>query len=188
MAGAVSTVAGNGEAGFADGAGAAARFNRPNYIVVDGEGVIVVADTQNHRLRKIVGGHVTTLAGSSKRGTADGAGAVVRFNKPYRLALDERGRLVVAEFCWEDTLRVAEASLATPVWMGPVEEGAEDLAAAMPAKTQAKLVALENYGKFLEDGTLADVVLVVDGERFPAHRSVLAAQSEYFRMLFLSGM
>ncbi len=45
MAGAVSTVAGNGEEGFADGAGAAARFNTPNDLVVDGEGVIVVADT-----------------------------------------------------------------------------------------------------------------------------------------------
>ena len=69
--------------------------------------------------------------------------------------------------------------------MGPVEEAA---AAAMPAKTLAKLAALENYGKLLEDGTLADVVLVVDGERFPAHRVILAARSEYFRGLFLSGM
>jgi hypothetical protein len=67
--------------------------------------------------------------------------------------------------------------------MGPVEEAAE---AAMPAKTQAKLAALENYGKLLEDCTLADVVLVVDGERFPAHRVILAARSEYFRGLFLS--
>ncbi len=62
MAGAVSTVAGNGEKGFADGAGAAARFNRPYDLVVDGEGGIVVADRDNHRLRKIVGGQVTTLA------------------------------------------------------------------------------------------------------------------------------
>ena len=31
-------------------------------------------------------------------------------------------------------------------------------------------------------------MMVVDGERFPAHQSVLAAQSEYFRVLFLSGM
>jgi sugar lactone lactonase YvrE len=105
MAGAVSTVAGNGEEGFADGAGAAARFNRPTDVVVDGEGVIVVADFHNHRLRKIVGGQVTTLAGSSEPGTADGAGAVARFNEPDRLALDERGRLLVAESGRKDTLR-----------------------------------------------------------------------------------
>ena len=65
-----TTVAGNGVRGFADGAGAAARFNFPLGIVVDGEGTIVVADTSNHRLRKIVGGQVTTLAGSSESGTA----------------------------------------------------------------------------------------------------------------------
>ena len=55
------TVAGNGVSGFADGAGSAVRFNRPNGIAVDGKGAIVVADKVNHRLRKIVGGQVTTL-------------------------------------------------------------------------------------------------------------------------------
>ncbi len=40
----------------------------------------------------------------------------------------------------------------------------------------------------MEDGALADVVLVVEGERFPAHRAVLAARSEYFYGVFLSGM
>ena len=71
----------NGEEGFTDGAGAAAPFNRPT----------------NDWLRKIVGGQVTTLAGSSEPDTADGAGAVARFSGPNRLALDERGRLLVAE-------------------------------------------------------------------------------------------
>ncbi len=46
-----TTVAGNGESGFADGAGAAERFHFPHGIVVDGEGTIVVADSDNHRLR-----------------------------------------------------------------------------------------------------------------------------------------
>jgi hypothetical protein len=65
MAGAVSTVAGNGVAGYADREGAAARFNHPTDVVVDKEGTIVVADRANQRLRKIVGRQVTTLAGGS---------------------------------------------------------------------------------------------------------------------------
>jgi hypothetical protein len=49
MTGEVSTVAVNGEKGFADGAGAVACFKGTNALVVDGEDVIVVADTDNHR-------------------------------------------------------------------------------------------------------------------------------------------
>ena len=97
MDGAVSTVAGNGEAGYADGEGVAARFNSPQDVVVDKVGKIVVTDFNNGRLRKIVGRQVTTLAGGSEAGTADGAGAGARFQEPFALALDERGCLLVAE-------------------------------------------------------------------------------------------
>ncbi len=45
-----------------------------------------------------------------------------------------------------------------------------------------------DYGKLVEDGELADGVFVVEGERFPMHRNVLAARSEYFRARFKSGM
>ena len=115
----VSTVVGNEKLGFADGSGAAARFFFPSDIVVDGEGTIIVADRDNHRLHKIVGDQVTTLAGSSEAGTADGTGAGARFECPYRVALDERGRLLVAKEGKVDTLRVVEASQAPPLWMGP---------------------------------------------------------------------
>jgi hypothetical protein len=124
MAGAVSTAAGNGQRGHADGEGAAARFNRPSAVVVDKEGTVVVADAYNIRLRRMTGRRVATLAGGSEAGTADGDGAVARFTKPWQLALDERGRLLVTDLGREDTLREVEASLAPPPWMGPVNAAA----------------------------------------------------------------
>jgi hypothetical protein len=76
--------------------------------------------------------------------------------------------------------------------MGPVDAA---LQAVQAEKDQAfeKLQeeycrVQEDYGKLVEAPELADVVLVVEGERFPAHRVVLAVRSEYFRGLLLSGM
>jgi hypothetical protein len=181
--GAVSTVAGNGEAGYADGEGAAARVKCPTAVVVDKEGTILVTDSGNKRLRKIVGRQVTTLAGGSEAGTADGAGAGARFEKPYALALDERGRLLVAEADRADTLRVVEAWLAPPAWMSPAEAAAEAAAEAHEEKAQQIEQLLGDYGKLVKDGELADGVFVVEGERCPLHRSMLAARSEYFGSL-----
>ena len=48
--------------------------------------------------------------------------------------------------------------------------------------------ALQDYGKLVGAPELADVVLLVGGERFPAHRIVLTARSAFFRGLLLSGM
>ncbi len=48
---------------------------------------------------------VTTLAGGSEAGTADGAGAAAHFKHPCRLRLNERGCLFVTEYDSEDTLR-----------------------------------------------------------------------------------
>jgi sugar lactone lactonase YvrE len=53
-AGLVSTVAGNGTPGDADGSPKAAQFRAPEGIAVDSQGNVYVADTGNHRIRKIV--------------------------------------------------------------------------------------------------------------------------------------
>jgi hypothetical protein len=60
----------------------------------------VVAHRDNDRMRKIVGRQVTTLAGGSEAGTADGAGADARFEQPFELAVDERGRRSWRIWCW----------------------------------------------------------------------------------------
>ena len=78
-----------------------------------------------------------------------------------------------------DTLRVVEASLAPPAWMGPVDAAAEAAAEAHEENAQQMVQLVGDYGKLVEDGDLADGVFVVEGGRFPLHRNVLAARSEW---------
>jgi sugar lactone lactonase YvrE len=76
--GAVSTLAGNaGSSGFADGAGASARFDYPASVSVDGSGNIYVHDSVNNAIRKITpGGVVTTMAGDAGPVAADETGNI----------------------------------------------------------------------------------------------------------------
>ena len=53
-------------------------------------------------------GLVTTLAGNSEKGKADGPGSTARFNIPWLLAKDERGRLLVAELGNACCVRIVE--------------------------------------------------------------------------------
>jgi serine/threonine-protein kinase len=96
--GTVITLAGSGRAGFADGAGAAAQFHQPRDVAVDGEGSIIIADTGNHRVRKLTpDGTVSTLAGSGSAGFADGAGAAAQFHHPWGVAVDGEGSIIIAD-------------------------------------------------------------------------------------------
>ena len=96
---AVSTLAGDGTAAFADGIGAAAKFNTPYDIAADGAGNLYIADQDNHRIRKIViaSGEVSTLAGNGTVGFADSTGTHAVFNSPNGITYDGAGNLYVSE-------------------------------------------------------------------------------------------
>ncbi|MFB9088454.1 Ig-like domain-containing protein, partial [Flavobacterium paronense] len=97
--GVVTTIAGDGTAGYLDGQGTAAKFNNPYSLTIDNFGNIYVADTKNSRIRKISStGLVTTVAGYILSGYADGASTVARFKNPQGIAIDNTtGTLYVAD-------------------------------------------------------------------------------------------
>lgn len=96
-AGKVTTLAGDGGAGLVNGGLASARFNAPEAITVDPSGVIFVADTKNHVVRRIATGQVSTAAGAGQVGFLNGPAASARFNQPTGMAVDAQGHLYLAD-------------------------------------------------------------------------------------------
>ena len=96
--GVVTTFAGaSGQAGNADGTGAAARFSSPVGLALDAAGNLYVADGGNHTVRRIsAAGVVTTVVGvAGQAGSSDGAAAVARLDTPIKVALDGAGGMYV---------------------------------------------------------------------------------------------
>lgn len=77
--GTVSTVLGDGYPDMVDGDLASARLNMPKDLAIDSSGAVFVSDTGNHRIRRIKGGVIETVAGDGKAGFADGDGDAARF-------------------------------------------------------------------------------------------------------------
>jgi sugar lactone lactonase YvrE len=133
--GAVTPVAGSADTpGFADGSGSAAQFNRPYGLAQASDGALLVADQNNHVIRRVtLDGTVTTFAGTGSAGNDNGPAASASFNAPEAIAVvgddvyvadpgDHRVRHIsggnVDTFAGDGTAGFVDASGATAEFFG----------------------------------------------------------------------
>lgn len=133
----VSSFAGSGSAGHADGTGAAATFNSPYGLAYDGVSNIYVADSSNDTIRKITvpGAVVSTVAGTALTpGSANGTGAAARFNLPIGLALDiADGLLFIGDSGNNTVRRMVTSSAVVSTLIGVVGQTGDQTGIALPA-------------------------------------------------------
>ena len=86
----VSTVAGDGKAGWTDGPLTAARFNRPGALAFDSRGDLYVADTSNNVVRKID-------LGLEEVSTPIGTQSLIPMDRPSGIAIDREGNLFISD-------------------------------------------------------------------------------------------
>ncbi len=132
-AGIVTTIAGSGTTGeggggFGGDGGPAveARLRYPYGVTVDETGNLYIADTWNHRIRKVdSAGIVTTIAGSGTEGYGGDGGPAVRaqLSHPQGVALDGSGNLYIAD-AWNHRIRkVDSAGIVTTIAGGGTPGG-----------------------------------------------------------------
>jgi uncharacterized protein (TIGR03437 family) len=101
-AGVITTVAGNGASGYGGDGGPAvnAQLACPHGVAVDASGTLYIADTDNHRLRKVgPDGTISTIAGNGVYGFAGDGGPALnaQLYAPTSLAMDSSGNLYIAD-------------------------------------------------------------------------------------------
>jgi sugar lactone lactonase YvrE len=99
--GTITTVAGTGAASFSgdNGAATSATIRAPQGVTLDGSGNLYIADTTNHRIRKVSAGIITTLSGTGSAGYGGDNGVATsgQLSSPAGIAVDGSGTLYIGD-------------------------------------------------------------------------------------------
>jgi uncharacterized protein (TIGR03437 family) len=146
--GALSTAAGTGFPGYnGDGISATtATLSKPAGIAIDRTGALLIADTGNHRVRRVSGGTITTIAGNGKPGFCGDGGraADACLDTPMDVKADAIGNLYIADAGNHRVRRIDSAgNITTVAGTGDPGRGADAVAATTSALNFPSAVAVD---------------------------------------------
>ena len=178
--GVITTVAGNGQAGFSgdNSAAAAAELSFPRGVAVDAQGNLYIADTGNCRIRKVTSsGIISTVAGTGAPGFSGDAGpaANAQLNYPEAVAVDSSGNLYVAD-SWNYRVRkIANGNIQTVAGNGsygafgdggPAASASLGLIEALTVDTAGNLYLADAYNHVVRKVAPAGGISTVVGGGF----------------------
>ncbi len=121
--GIISTIAGTGTAGLSGdgGVATAAQINGPYGVAVTSAGVVLIADTNNTRVRQISSGTITTIAGTTYGFSGDGGPATAaKMDAPCRLLVLANGDVLISDFAQSRVRKITAGIMSTVYGTGSV--------------------------------------------------------------------
>jgi sugar lactone lactonase YvrE len=160
-AGTVSTYAGNGRAGYYNGAADSshlksatdtmALFNNPQAVAVDAAGNVYVADRGNNLIRKILPtGRVITMAGTRTAGYVDATNVLASFNNPTGVAVDASGNVYVADQGNSAIRKITPADVVSTIAGGTLQRTLLNFPSGITIDKTGNLYIVDESGRVFE--------------------------------------
>ncbi|MBL7928365.1 MAG: gliding motility-associated C-terminal domain-containing protein [Bacteroidia bacterium] len=148
--GTVSTLAGSGLPGSADGTGTAASFNEPWSLACDTNGNLYIADTKNYKIRKVTtAGVVTTVAGTGVFGSTNGAVNIAQFGFPSGITVNADGSIIYVCDRMTHTIRKIENGQVTTLAGIAFSPGNTNGAGSIAKFDHPYSICLDNSGSII---------------------------------------
>jgi uncharacterized protein (TIGR03437 family) len=149
--GTISTIAGTGTAGFSGDGGPAkaAQLSAPGSMAFDGDGNLLVCDSDNRRIRRIRGPAIDTMAGNGLfRAFDEGIPATQAFLfQPQGMAFDSQGNLYVADTNNQKVRKITpDGKISTVAGNGAFDYSGDGGSAVLAALAFPRDVAVDSSG------------------------------------------
>jgi sugar lactone lactonase YvrE len=165
--GTITTVAGNGSFGYSGDTGFAtnAQLSYPYGIALDSTGDLYIADSANHRIRKVSGGAIVTIAGTGTPGYAgdNGSPANAQIYTPYGVAVDGSGALYIADTRNFRVRKIAGGTMTTVAGNGELSFSGDGGQAVGAQLYRPSAIAVEGGALYIADNGNARIRKVSAG-------------------------